>query len=114
MEKCKECGQITRFNGWENHATWAVHLWISNSEGSDSYWREKAGDAWEESEEHEQYLSRKESASIKLRDWLKEAIEENNPIAEDCSIYSDLLGSALQDVSWGEIAEAYLEEYEDS
>ncbi len=37
-------------------------------------------------------------------------LEEANPLAEECSLYHDILGAALSEVNWDEIAEGWLDE----
>jgi hypothetical protein len=53
-------------------------------------------------------LTRLDSAKNDLADKLKEYVEENNPLAGDSSMYADLLGAALSEVDWYEMAEHYL------
>jgi hypothetical protein len=54
-------------------------------------------------------LSRAEQASAALASWLKEELEEGNPLVEQATLYADLLGAALSDVNWHEVAKHCLE-----
>ena len=86
-----------KYNGWANYPTWAVHLWLTNEEG-----------LYDESRELVQreyaYLSEREDA-------LKEFVEELCPASEEASVQSDLLGWALSQVDWREIAEALADDH---
>ena len=84
------------YNGWRNYPTWNVALWLSNDENSEEHCRELAREALEES--HPRY---------ELSSALRELIRGDEP--EDASLFSDLLGYALDSVDWYEIADSFLE-----
>ncbi len=92
---CKE------YNGYPNYQTWNVSLWLDNEESTYNYVREVAGesDRWDDEWE--------------FADWLKEFTEEANPLSSDASVYSDLLGHALSNVDYYEIADNILSEFDD-
>jgi hypothetical protein len=54
-------------------------------------------------------FSQSERAVAGLASRLKEELEEGNPLGEQATLYADMLGAALSDVNWHEIAEHYLE-----
>lgn len=87
----------TRYNGWANHETWLVNLWMDNDEGSYSYWCDRAETA--------------DSVGT-LADMLKEEFEENAP--ETTGVYSDLLSTAMSEVDWYEIATHAIEARDDA
>jgi len=86
-----------RYNGWSNYETWNVKLWMDNDEGSYHYWQE----------ETESILTReqdKDAATGRLADVLKTEHQDNAPELQ--GTYADLLGAALSEVDWYEIAES--------
>ena len=100
-----------RYNGWTNYETWVTALWLDNDEGSQNYWREVAGEcklaAPQAGQVEKGYWSVEDAARFTLADRLKDEIEEGSPVQE-ASLYSDLMGAALQEVNWNEIAENLL------
>lgn len=103
-----------RYNGYANYETWCVNLWLSNEEGTYSHCRELArevvGAAEDSSQVRDGIWSIEEATRFLLADAIKEFIEELNPISDQASVFSDLMNSALSDVDWTEIADAFLEE----
>jgi hypothetical protein len=94
------------YNGWKNYETWAVNLWLSNEQSSDSYWNATAQELYDEAEADETF-TRDERASLDLADRLKDEHEQAQPEL-GCSLWSDLLGSAMSEVNWYEIASHYI------
>lgn len=97
------------YNGWKNYETWNVALWIDNDQGSYNERIRLAQEAWDEAEADRSF-TRLEQAQFDLADKLKDWIEEQNPLANDASLFSDLLNAALSEVDWMEIAENWLED----
>ncbi len=84
------------YTGWSNYATCTVKRWIDRRQGDYEYWKERARDC---------------DNANQLAQELKDTIEDANPLAETASMFSDLLGAALCDVNWHEIAVAMLSDY---
>ncbi len=105
------------YNGWTNYETWNVALWIDNEQGSYRQRCEMAQECWDQAEEPSvnarltgrEPFSRYEKARMALERALKSWIEDDAPDL-GASLYSDLLGAALQEVDWREIAENFLED----
>ena len=88
------------YNGWTNYPTWNVKLWLDNDQGSQ-----------EECARLARTASRTMHPALVLADTLK-AIVENSTPGLGPSMYQDILGWALEQVNWRQIAEAYLEDRE--
>lgn len=107
-----------KYNGWANYETWLVGLWLGNSEREYSYWQRVAkdckqrvadglGDSYADSPE--------QAARLMLADLLKDELESTkDDLLEDsklsASLWSDLLGAALSQVDWTEVADHILAE----
>lgn len=109
------------YNGWTNYETWVVNLWMDNNEGSYDHWREVAQDIYNNSAEEPALgglgMTKKDDAVYLLADRLKNDHEEaKDEILErlelTSSLWADLLGAALGEANWREIAEHLLENVE--
>ena len=112
-DKCKECNKPLRYQGWTNYETWNVALWIDNEEPSHLWRREETQEALEAAEPPEwmdgtEPEKLKRQATYDLAETLKEYHEEHQP--ELINVYGDLLGAALSEVNWHEIATHYIDE----
>jgi hypothetical protein len=99
MDDEKKAGN---YNGWTNYETWAVKLWFDNEEASYRNWTERA-----------RSLKGREDDACQFADELKESVAEGNPLADESSLYADLLSAAISEVDWFEIARSYLDDVED-
>lgn len=91
------------YNGWTNYETWVVNLWMDNEEGTHDYWLKES-----------KHFSKMDNAVYLLADRLKNDHEEaKDEILErlelTSSLWADLLGAALSEANWREIAEHLLE-----
>jgi hypothetical protein len=91
-----------KHNGWTNYETWAVALWMDNEEPSYNYWRETA-------EGIVKHALDADEATYKLMETIK---EEHEQVAPDLgsTVFADLLGAALGEVNWHEIAKHLVDE----
>src|SRR5215471_5290881 len=100
------------YQGWANYPTWAVNLWLANDEG---LYREAldrvAGEcedaAWASQVEQGVWTveeSRRYHVADALKGWVR------NELAPDlgASFAADLLGFALDQVDWYELADAWI------
>lgn len=107
----------TTYQGWTNYETWAVNLWLDNEEGVHDYWRERAQECWNEATPTS-YSTREEEAVGLLAHAIKD--HHTDTVTEGCgifhpdygtsSVFHALLGAALSEVNWGEIAKHFIEE----
>ena len=98
-----------RYNGWTNYETWNVNLWLTNEEGSDSLCREWAQECYDDAEASDG-STREETASLVLADRIDSLIRDEWYPQELTGLYKDLLGAALSEVNWYEIAEHFVED----
>jgi hypothetical protein len=100
--------------GWSNYETWATNLWLTNDEPTYNCCRALASESRCEAAGVEQVKGRvwtvQEATKFRLAELLQEHVEDRNPIADQASLYADLLNAALSQVNWIEIAEALLDE----
>lgn len=109
------------YNGWTNYETWNVKLWMDNDEGSYRYWQETAEESWKDSASYTpsyEGQTRKEFWLCQFSDHLKQSFEnDSQDILEragvESSMWSDLLGAALSEVNWYEIAESFANDLEE-
>jgi hypothetical protein len=98
-----------KYNGWTNYATWNVKLWMDN-DGSDQHWCDRAQELLDGTDEDDSADDRKSEAARLLADEIEAAHIEATPELSGC--FADILGSAMSEVSWYEIAESILSDIE--
>jgi hypothetical protein len=97
--------ESSKYNGWANYETWCVNLWMDNE--YPNYWPDRAQELWEECEEpRTKVWTQSECARFQLADEMKEWFADNNPLADQANVYSDMLNAAFSEVNWSEIANA--------
>ena len=102
------------YHGYTNYETWATALWIDNEQGSSEQAVAAARECLEESVDGglrseftpesvtDADLARYELAN-RLKDWIEEAMPDVG-----ASLAADLLGAALAEVDWDDLARHYL------
>ena len=90
----------TTYNGWKNYPTWNVNLWLNNDEGL--YHQTLA--MVSETRNHAKLVR------VETADMLKSFVCEELAPDLGASFAADLLGYALDQVDWFEIADAWLED----
>lgn len=93
----------TTYNGWANYPTWAVNLWLSNDEGLYRNAQQLVSD-WATSSDDRHTIELADDFKTWVRDGLAPDLE--------ASFAADLLGYALDQVDWMEIANAWIEDAE--
>lgn len=68
--------------------------------------------AWDETDESDSVEERISEATATFAKRIQSWVEEMNPLAGEASMFADILGAALSEVSWYEIAGNWLEDVE--
>ena len=121
------------YNGWTNYETWCVALWIDNDPGTYNHRyqmaRESRHTAKLESEDHRDGICKVSQCRTQgtpescpyarearghLADALKDWVSDEILPDLGASMAADLLGAAMSEVNWHEIAEKYLDDIDKS
>lgn len=98
------------YNGWTNYETWAVALWVDNSEDTYRARRSMADDYRAERVEPDDPKPIEEPTVQGFANAIREWVEEEMMPDLGASLASDLLNADLSEVNWREIAEEWLTE----
>jgi hypothetical protein len=94
------------YNGKTNYETWAVALWIDNDQQTYGWAREITRDIIKSADPEDKDYTIHADVANALKDWF----EEQNPLSDTATVFTDLLGAALSEIDWYEIAGNYIEE----
>jgi hypothetical protein len=91
------CAVDTTYNGWKNYPTWNVNLWLSNDEGLYRETLERV---------HNPQVAPGDRIAVadELKSWVRDELAPDL----GASFAADLLGYALDEVDWLEIADAWI------
>jgi len=106
------------YNGWTNYETWNVKLWMDNDESSYRH-NVAMAEAFLDAARADEIFTRQERAALDLAEALKEDYEsDKDELLEksgmQASVWADLLGAALSEVNWYEIATHMIDEAVDN
>lgn len=83
------------YNGWTNHATWLVNLWLTNDEYTEAGLR----------------MAVRYGGHKGAKDYVDELLDESG--IDSGTMWHDLITSCLSDVDWREIALHYEDDEDD-
>ena len=102
------------FVGSANYETWCIHQWLTTDKDLSRQCREltaiAADAAVHSSLVFDGIWTTSEAARNLLTDALRELVGELNPVADQTSLFTDLMDTALGEVDWHEIADEFLKE----
>lgn len=93
------------YNGWKNYPTWCVNLWLSNDEGLSTEAHRIIDILREQDAEIREELPLNLAVADHFENWV------TDELAPDlgASFAADLLGFALDQVNWHEIADSWIQ-----
>lgn len=102
-----------KYNGWTNYETWAVALWLDNERESYERWRYLAREFIQQAPRRHPKMFPEDvphqTATSILANRIRAELLDNTPDVL-AGVYADLLGAALSEVDWREIAGHYIDE----
>ena len=100
------------YDGCVNYESWCVTRWLTNDEDLSRQCRELAAIATDaalnSSLVFEGIWTTAEASRNLLADALREFVGEFNPVADQSSVFADLMDDALGEVDWHELADSFL------
>ena len=102
------------YHGNKNFETWSVSWWLTNDQVMCRRCRALAIEAshavLDSSLVFDGIWTTAEAIRNLLADALRELVGELNPVADQTSLFTDLMDTALGEVDWHEIADEFLKE----
>lgn len=99
------------YNGWQNYETWAVALWWDNDAGSYEYRCERVQEICADAAPRYDWETLEQARVSMVADWLKEETRDGENAPDlGATLYADLLGAALDEVNWREIAQHWVDD----
>ncbi len=100
------------YDGFANYQTWCVNWWLTNDAEASKRCRELVNQTSHAVQEAAAVVSgigdAAEATRNLLANELSELVDGYNPVANETTLFSDLIGTALGEVDWLEIADAFL------
>ena len=100
------------YDGCANYESWCMTRWLANDEEMSRQCRELAAiacdAALESSLVFDGIWTTAEASRNLLADALREFVGEFNPVADQSSVFADLMDAALDKVDWHELAGSLL------
>lgn len=106
------------YNGYSNYETWAVQLWIDNTESKSAYWRRLAEEIYNHQAEEPALgglgMTKIDDAIYLLADRLRNSYNNGmEKVLNDANVtgtvWADLLNASVCAVNFGEIAKNLME-----
>ena len=100
------------YDGSANYETWCVNRWLTTCDEVSRQCQELAAIA-DDAALHSSLVfdgiwTTAEASRNLLADALREFVDELNPVADQSSVFADLMDTALGEVDWHEIADSFL------
>ncbi len=100
------------YSGCKNYETWCVNWWLNCDQQMSFRCRALASEArnavLDLSLVFDGIWTTAEANRNLLADALRELVDEFNPVADQSTLFTDLMDTALGEVDWHEIADAFL------
>lgn len=99
------------YNGWTNYETWCFNLWMDNEEGGCRYWKENTEQACRDNVDGNKVD--RDAASYELAAMSKEYAEQAIESADVHGFLADLLGAAVSEINFEEVARHWIDDNAD-